>query len=190
MSNNLCFVTGNSNKLREVSQILKRNLESKAIDLVEVQGSSKEIATAKVLEAVSHTKTATITEDTSLYFNALGELPGPYVKYFLEMGTERMVKILDSFEDKTGYALCTVAYSTPDGKVTVFEGRTDGKIVDPRDTIGPDGTMQKSFGWDPIFMPDGFDRTYSQMSKAEKNLISHRGKAFRQLEEYLDSLDK
>jgi inosine triphosphate pyrophosphatase len=133
---NLCFVTGNSNKLREVSQILKRNLSSKAIDLVEVQGSSKEIARAKVLEAIKYTKTATITEDTALYFNTLGQLPGPYVKYFLEMGNDNLVKILDSFDDKSAYALCTVAYSTADGQVVLFEGKTEGRIVSPRNTIG------------------------------------------------------
>ncbi|GCC35789.1 hypothetical protein chiPu_0014277 [Chiloscyllium punctatum] len=120
-----------------------------------------------------------IVEDTCLCFNALGGLPGPYIKWFLEkLCPEGLFKMLAGFEDKSAYALCTFAYSTgnPIDQVKLFQGKTSGKIVDPR---GP-----RNFGWDPCFQPDGFDQTYAEMPKAVKNSISHRYKALRELADY------
>ena len=79
--------------------------------------------------------------------------------------------MLEGFEDKSAYALCTFAYSTgdPDGEVQLFQGRTEGHIVEPR---GP-----RTFGWDPCFQPAGFSQTYAEMDKELKNSISHRSKA-------------
>ena len=79
--------------------------------------------------------------------------------------------MLHGFEDKTAYALCTFAYSTgnPEDEVLVFEGKTPGKIVEPR---GP-----RTFGWDPCFLPDGFDKTYAELDADIKNTISHRYRA-------------
>ena len=87
-------------------------------------------------------------------------------------------KLLDGFEDKTGYALCTFAYSNgnPEDKVLVFEGKTHGRIVEPR---GP-----PDFGWDPCFQPDGFDLTYAEMDTDVKNTISHRYRALDALREH------
>ena len=79
--------------------------------------------------------------------------------------------MLAGFEDKTADAVCIFAYTSgePDAEVDLFIGKTPGTIVEPR---GPD-----TFGWDPCFEPSGYDQTYAEMSKAEKNKISHRGKA-------------
>ncbi|EPZ33598.1 Inosine triphosphate pyrophosphatase, partial [Rozella allomycis CSF55] len=125
-----------------------------------------------------------ITEDTSLCFNALNGLPGPYIKWFLSsIGTHGLEKMLTGFQDKTAYALCTFAYcGGSDDEILLFHGRTDGKIVAPR---GP-----SNFGWDPCFMPDGFDLTYAEMEKSLKNSISHRYKAVQKLKEYLLSIEK
>lgn len=80
-----------------------------------------------------------------------------------------------------GWALTTFCYTAgPGQEVLIFEGRTDGIIVEPRGPL--------TFGWDPIFLPDGFTETYSEMTKEIKNTISHRGKATQKLKEYLLSL--
>lgn len=178
----ITFVTGNANKLKEVKQLLGTDLESKKIDLPEMQGSYHDIVTAKVKEAAEQVHGPVVVDDTSLEFDAFGkELPGPYIKWFLtQLGPEGLVKLLSGFENKSGSAVCSVGYCESPGKpVHVFIGKTAGKIVDPR---GP-----RDFGWDCIFEPTGFEKTYAEMEKSQKNEISHRGKAFAMLREFLQS---
>ncbi len=176
------FVTGNSNKLREVKEMLGDGLvvESRSIDLPEYQGDPLEIASKKCLIAYETVKAPVIVEDTGLCFNALGGLPGPYVKWFLQsIGPAGLHKLLTGFDDKSGYAQCVFAYY--DGETMneprLFDGRCKGHIVAP--------AGQESFGWDPIFMPEGYSETYAQMDKQVKNGISHRGNAFSLLKAYL-----
>jgi inosine triphosphate pyrophosphatase len=149
---------------------------SKKIDLPELQGESPtEIAVEKCRLAALQVGGPCITEDTCLCFNALQGLPGPYIKWFLEkLGHDGLNKMLVGFEDKSAYALCTFTYSAgPDSTPIVFDGRTEGRIVPPR---GP-----TNFGWDPIFLPDGFEQTYAEMDKSVKNSISHRSRALAKL---------
>uniref|UniRef100_A0A914C3R0 Inosine triphosphate pyrophosphatase n=1 Tax=Acrobeloides nanus TaxID=290746 RepID=A0A914C3R0_9BILA len=181
-SNVIKFVTGNRNKLLEVQNMLASTLEITPldIDLPEYQGEPYEIATLKCQAALEHVDGPVLIEDTSLCFNALGGLPGPYIKWFLkELKPEGLPKLLAAFEDKTAYALCYFAYSEGKGQfIHVFEGRTDGKIVEPR---GP-----RTFGWDPCFEPLGYDQTYAEMPYDLKKSISNRGKALKKLREYLN----
>lgn len=89
--------------------------------------------------------------------------------------------MLAAYDDKSAYALCTIAYHSGDSNsdVVLFEGKTMGKIVPAR---GPN-----YFGWDPIFQPDGFEQTYAEMDKAVKNSISHRRKAINNMMDYFTS---
>nr|XP_017827411.2 inosine triphosphate pyrophosphatase isoform X6 [Callithrix jacchus] len=91
-------------------------------------------------------------------------------------------QLLAGFEDKSAYALCTFALSTghPNQPVRLFRGRTLGQIVAPRGC--------RDFGWDPCFQPDGYEQTYAEMPKAEKNAISHRFRALLELQEYFGSV--
>ena len=182
------FVTGNENKLKEVVQILGENfpwtVTSKKIDLPEFQGEPDEISQEKCKIAAKEIKGPVIVEDTCLCFNALGGLPGPYIKWFLDkLKPEGLVKMLTGWEDKSAYALCTFAYSSgnPADEIKLFRGKTPGTIVDPR---GP-----QHFGWDPAFQPDGFSETYAEMNKDIKNSISHRGRALLELKKYVNSLN-
>ena len=183
------FVTGNKKKLEEVQQILLGKdgsqelpfeLTNKKIDLPELQGDVIEIAEEKCRLAAQQVKGAVLTEDTSLCFHALNDLPGPYIKWFLEKcGHDGLNKMLDGFDDRTGYAQTVVAFTTGPGEpVHVFDGRTLGKIVSPRGPL--------DFGWDPIFEPDeGEGKTYAEMTKEFKNSISHRGRSFVKLRSFL-----
>ncbi|KAL3867652.1 hypothetical protein ACJMK2_040523 [Sinanodonta woodiana] len=179
----IVIVTGNKNKLAEFKQILgadfPHEVTSQDIDLPEYQGEPEQIAIDKCKLAAEKIKGPVIIEDTSLCFNALGGLPGPYIKWFLkELGPAGLFRLLHGFEDKTANALCIFAYSAgePNSKVELFVGKTPGKVVSPR---GP-----QNFGWDPCFQPDGFEQTYAEMSKETKNKISHRGKAVEALKKY------
>ncbi|XP_030350743.1 inosine triphosphate pyrophosphatase isoform X6 [Strigops habroptila] len=190
------FVTGNAKKLEEVTQILGDSfpytLVAKKIDLPEYQGEPDEISVQKCREAARQplwpasgehefdsvylVQGPVIVEDTCLCFNALGGLPGPYIKWFLEkLKPEGLYKLLAGFEDKSAYALCTFAFSTgnPEEPVKLFKGQTHGLIVEPR---GP-----RDFGWDPCFQPDGYNQTYAELPKAVKNSISHRYRALSEL---------
>jgi len=183
----IVFVTGNVKKLEEVLQIFKNfykgsvpfNLSNKSIDLPEHQGERDEICKTKARAAFDIINGPCIVEDTSLCFNAMAGLPGPYVKWFLKaLGPTGLYRMLNGFEDKTAMAVCTIAYVNEQGEVNVFSGETNGTIVEP--------TVVETFGWDSCFMPHGYDVTYAQMPKEEKNLISHRLKAMFKLKEFLD----
>ncbi|PKK27385.1 inosine triphosphatase (nucleoside triphosphate pyrophosphatase) [Columba livia] len=140
------------------------------------QGEPDEISVQKCREAARQVRGPVIVEDTCLCFNALGGLPGPYIKWFLEkLKPEGLYKLLAGFEDKSAYALCTFAFSTgnPEEPVKLFKGQTHGLIVEPR---GP-----RDFGWDPCFQPDGYNQTYAELPKAVKNSISHRYRALSEL---------
>ncbi|KAJ3630030.1 hypothetical protein Zmor_028503 [Zophobas morio] len=174
------FVTANTSKLEEVKAIASDFLEinSVSLDLPELQGEPEDIARAKCKFASNELGVPVITEDTSLCFNALSGLPGPYVKWFLsKIGLEGLNNLLAAYKDKTAYAVCIFAYSpSPSSEPVLFIGKTEGTIVPSQ---GP-----SNFGWDPIFQPAGFKNTYAELAKSEKNKISHRYKALEKLKSF------
>ncbi|KAL8005394.1 Inosine triphosphate pyrophosphatase [Plasmopara halstedii] len=178
----LTFVTGNSNKLKEVIAILGADfpfeLRNQAVNLPELQGEPVDIVKEKCRLATKEVQGAVLVEDTSLCYNALQGLPGPYIKWFLEKtGHEGLNNMLAAYEDKSAYAQCIFAYASAGTEPQIFVGQTHGKIVLAR---GP-----TTFGWDPVFQPDGYDQTYAEMEKSTKNKISHRFKALEALKAHL-----
>jgi len=181
----IVFITGNLNKLREVSAILNDNKEgvkipiiNQLIDLPELQGTPETISREKCL--AMEVNGPVMVEDTCLCFNALGGLPGPYIKWFLdECGLDGLNKMLVGFDDKTGYALATFSFKAGPGQtVHTFVGKTEGTIVQAR---GKDG-----FGWDPIFEPtEGKGKTFAELSSDEKNAIYHRRRGLEKLQSFL-----
>jgi inosine triphosphate pyrophosphatase len=177
---NIYFVTGNENKFIEVSRILAVNLKRKNIDLPEIQGSVHDIILDKCKTAVNIIgKKDLFVEDVSLFFNALNEFPGPYIKWALKsLGHDNLYKLLDGFEEKSAVAVCMYCfYNSKTDDYLVFEGKTKGIIVKPKGSL--------NFGWDAIFQPDGFNKTYAEMNLFEKDSISHRAKALTLMNEYI-----
>uniref|UniRef100_A0A0N4Z6J6 Inosine triphosphate pyrophosphatase n=1 Tax=Parastrongyloides trichosuri TaxID=131310 RepID=A0A0N4Z6J6_PARTI len=178
------FVTGNSNKLKEVQNIFGSNkhfsVEAVNLDLPEYQASAEEIVTKKCHLACEQVSGPIIIEDTSLYFKALGGLPGPYIKWFLkELKPEGLAHMASLYPTQEAYAQCIFAYCEEKGsEVLLFKGIINGKIVAPRG--------ETTFGWDPIFQPNGYDVTFAEMDKEIKNKISHRSIALQKLFEYLE----
>lgn len=183
------FVTGNKKKLEEVQRILFDDsstnsmgftLTNAKIDLPELQGDPLSIAKEKCEAAAKAVDGAVITEDTSLCFKALHDLPGPYIKWFLDKcGHDGLNKMIAAYDDKSAYAQTVVAFCAgPGQEVFVFDGRTHGKIVQARGKL--------DFGWDPIFEPvEGEGKTYAEMTKDQKDRISHRSRAFAKLKRFL-----
>ena len=121
-----------------------------------------------------------MVEDTSLGFDALDGLPGPYIKHFVEkIGNDGLFKLLIPFPDKDAIALCCIAYCEGPGReIETFVGKVEGKIVSPRG--------KTNFGWDPIFEVNGYGQTFAEMEEKLKNEISHRTKALSLLKTHLD----
>ncbi|CAF9936740.1 MAG: nucleoside triphosphate pyrophosphohydrolase ham1 [Heterodermia speciosa] len=179
----LNFITSNCNKLAEVQMILSGivPLKSQNLDLPEIQGTIKEISLDKCKRAAALIQGPVLVEDTCLCFNAFKELPGPYIKWFLQtLGHEGLNNLLVAYEDKSAQAVCTFAYCEgPEHDPIIFEGRITGKIVPAR---GP-----ADFGWDAVFEFDG--ETFAEMDKQKKNKLSHRAIALGKLKKWLAGSD-
>ncbi len=177
----LFFITGNKNKLIEIQTILPQ-VEQLDIDLMEIQDIDPEvIIKAKLEEAVKHHHGELIVEDTSLYFEGLNGLPGPLIKWFMKtLGNEGLSQLSEKLDNKNAIAKTIIGYAKDKDNIQFFEGSIKGKIVFP-----PRGDTK--FGWDPIFQPDGYDKTFAEMDPEEKNNISMRKIATQKLKDFLNS---
>ena len=174
----LYFITGNKNKLEEVKSILPQ-VEQLDIDLPEIQEiDAKEIIKAKLIEALKHKNGSFIVEDTSLYLDCLNGLPGPLIKWFLKtIGNDGLYQLAKASGNYKAAAKTFIGYTKNKKEIHYFEGSLKGEIVKPRGQTG--------FGWDPIFMPEGFDKSFAQMMPAEKNRVSMRRLALNKLKRFL-----
>lgn len=162
------FATKNENKLREVGEILGRSLEQISVELFEPQGVKVEdVVREKAEDAFHKTGKFVLVEDTSLEFVAWNGLPGALIKWFLDTtGNEGILKMLSGETNRTAIAKTAVGFF--DGaQARVFVGEISGTI--PETVRGTGG-----FGWDPIFIPDGHEKSFAEMTSAEKNAISMR----------------
>ena len=183
MYNTLTFITGNKKKLEEVKYILGPNFQYKVkslnLDLPELQGVPEYIVSEKCRIASLTVDGPVLVEDTSLCFNALGGMPGPYIKWFQDkIGLDGLNNLLLAYSDKSAIAKCIFGYKECNGSpLHIFTGNVYGSIVEPRGPL--------NFGWDPIFQPDGYTETFAEMNSETKNEISHRYKALQLVKEFL-----
>ena len=159
------------------------SIPSSSLLVPEYQGEPEDISKAKAKLAAQEVQGPVLIEDTSLCFNALHGLPGPYIKWFLDkMGHDGLNRLLAGYEDRTAYAQCVFAFCAgPTSEPVVFDGRCPGRIVAARGPI--------DFGWDPIFQPDDDQgqpgkQTFAEMAKQEKNRISHRSRSLELVKQY------
>ena len=168
------FVTSNHDKAREAAEILKLELHTVALDLPEPQGLDvAEIAAQKALAArrtLGDPDQPVLVEDSGLIFEAWNGMPGALTKWFLSsVGNEGLLRMLSAYDDRSARAVGVVAISFTGGDVRTFVGEVGGEIAyEPRGEGG--------FGWDPIFIPRGHTKTYSELS-SEKHEDSHRARA-------------
>ncbi|MSU76034.1 non-canonical purine NTP pyrophosphatase [Patescibacteria group bacterium] len=156
----ITFITGNQKKAEYLEQHLGYPVEHMKLDLDEIQSLDlKEVVEHKVRQAYGEIKKPVIVEDVALEFMAFGRLPGPFIKYFVdEMSFEDICGMLHG-QDRAAVARCVFGYY--DGKnVELFEGSLGGKIAEQ--PAGDGG-----FGWDKIFIPDGYDVTRAELSEKD-----------------------
>lgn len=173
------FITGNTNKLAEIKAVLV-DLEQLDIDLPEIQSlNPQEIVEYKLKTALEHQIGDIIIEDTSLYAEGLKGLPGPLIKWFMKaLGAKGLANNILATGNNRAEAKTIIGYADSSGATHYFEGSVKGQIVMPRG--------ETTFGWDPIFQPDGSDLTFAEMGLAEKNKISMRRQAAQKLMKFIN----
>ena len=180
----IIFATHNLHKTEEVRAILGpdyivRNLpELGCPDIPETADTLQGNALQKAQYVVDHYHLNCFADDTGLEVEALDGRPGVFSARYAGEGCsyqDNVLKLLDEMHGMTNRKACfkTVIALILNGEQYLFEGRVDGQIL--TEQRGTDG-----FGYDPIFLPDGFDQTFAEMDTVTKNSISHRGRAIQQ----------
>jgi non-canonical purine NTP pyrophosphatase (RdgB/HAM1 family) len=175
----LYFITSSKYKFAQVKDILdpEIKIEQLEIDLDEIQEiDSHKVLEHKLKEAQKKYKGEFLVEDTSLYIDAFGQLPGPLIKWFIKgWGLEEMYKATQKLGNNFAKGKCIFAYSNGE-KTKFFEGEMLGEIAKPGESDG--------FGWNPIFKPKGFDKVLSEMTHEEKIDVGMRKNALSKFKEY------
>lgn len=192
------LATRNHGKLRELSRILGDTVSLAGLDefpgapdVAETGATFEENALLKAHAIAEFTGLPSIADDSGLCVDALNGMPGIFsARWSGKHGDDDanldllLAQISDVPDQRRGAAfVCAAALARPDGTSRVVFGRVDGHLL--RSRLGTGG-----FGYDPIFVPDGFAVTTAEMSADEKDAISHRGKAFRALAPYLTASDR
>jgi XTP/dITP diphosphohydrolase len=186
----LVFATHNDHKLKEVQQLLPKNIQ--LLSLKDIDCFDEIPETGDTLEENAKIKADHITQtyglncfsdDTGLLVDALNGAPGVYsARYAGEQkdASDNMQKLLNELNGKNNRKahFKTAVHLNLNGEVHAFEGTVEGVITDKEQGKG-------GFGYDPIFKPNGFDKTFGELPSNVKNSISHRGRAIRKLVEFL-----
>ncbi len=174
----LVFITGNQHKADYLAKWLGVPVPHRKVDLDELQSLDlREVVEHKVRQAYDVVKKPVLVDDVSLIFTAMGRLPGTLIKWFLEeMGNEKLCDLAKALPNQE--AISEMMYAVYDGKeLTIFTGKVAGNIASK-----PSGN---SFGWNNIFIPNGYTQTYGEMDEEQFNACSHRGQAIEKLRAFL-----
>lgn len=186
----ICFATNNEHKLKEIRALL--GSEFRLVGLVDI-GCNEELAEDQTtLEGNSLQKaeyifrkfnTSCFADDTGLEVECLNNEPGVFSARYAgeqrsaEDNMNLLLRNLEGKDNRKARFRTVITLITPEG-IRQFEGEVHGKIIDQK--RGTEG-----FGYDPIFLPDGFSKTLGEMTLEEKSAISHRARAFKKLIAYL-----
>lgn len=189
----LLIGTHNPGKLREYRQLLAglpitvlspEDIGLQALNVAETGTTFAENAEIKAMAYAEVGKCHALADDSGLEVDALGSAPGVYSARYGGEGLDdrgRRLKLLDELKDvaderRTARFVCCIAVVHPQTlSPVIVTGTCEGRITREERDSG------KGFGYDPIFLPDGYDRTFGEMAAEVKNSISHRGKALAQL---------
>ena len=189
----IVFATNNAHKLSEVSAVLGNDFELVTLrevgiteDILETGATLDENASIKARYVYERTGLNCFADDTGLEVEALGGAPGVHSARYATDGHDFAAnnrKLLRELEGKANRKarFRTVISLIVDGIERQVEGIVEGEI-----TTSESGA--EGFGYDPLFMPEGYDRTFAEMSAEEKNAISHRGRAVAKLVEMLHTI--
>lgn len=182
--------TGNQHKLAEYSHLLAdQNIEVRSLNDYpayqepDENGSSfAENAGIKALAACKYCGVPAFADDSGLEVEALDGRPGIHSSRYAATDAERIAKLLKELEGKENRRarfVCVIAIAANGEVIETFEGEVTGTILD-----APRG--ENGFGYDPIFQPDGFDKSFAELTQEEKNRISHRANAYAKALEFVE----
>jgi XTP/dITP diphosphohydrolase len=184
----LVLASHNPGKLREIAELVGpfglEVVSAGELGLPEPEetgASFAENAKLKAVAAAIGAQLPALADDSGLAVSALGGAPGIYSARWAGPGKDfgtamrKVERELGESEDRRAHFVCALCLAWPDGHSEIFEGRVDGTLVFP-----PRG--DRGFGYDPIFQPEGHDITFGEMDPEKKHAISHRARAFAQLE--------
>jgi len=185
----LVVASHNQGKVREIAELIAglgiETVSASDLSLVEPEETGKtfrENAELKALAAARACGFPALADDSGLCVDALNGAPGifsarwagPTKDFGLAMERVRIGLAEAMAETTNAHFICGLALAWPDGHIEYFEGRVDGALTWP-----PRG--DKGFGYDPIFVPQGYEMTFAEMDPKAKHAMSHRAHAFRQL---------
>lgn len=191
LSMKLCFATNNQNKLKEIQALLGNRFELVTLsdigcfeEIPEPYETIQENAKAKSSYVREKYGIDCFADDSGLVVPSLNGEPGVHSAYYA--GPQRshddninlLLNKLSGEEDRSAYFLTVISLSLGN-EYYAFEGRAQGTIIHEKRGTG-------GFGYDPVFIPDGQNRTFAEMTLAEKSQISHRSIAFAALVDFLD----
>ena len=183
----IIVATNNKNKAKEIKEILPNYNVLTLADIgfeeeIEENGTTfLENAVIKAMTISKFNDSLVLADDSGLEVDHLNGEPGVYSKRFANSDSERiekMLRLLDGAQYRKARFKCAVAITKGEEVIADFEGVLEGKIA-----CVPNGN--NGFGYDPIFIPENYSDTLATLSSAEKNSISHRGKAFSKAAEFL-----
>lgn len=190
----LVFATNNANKLKEIRAVLGDKVNVISLqelgvneDIPETRNTLEGNALQKAEFVIDRHDVACFADDTGLEITALDGRPGVFSARYAGpacSADDNMAKVLAELEGESDRSarFRTVIALIMDGQEHLFEGTVEGQIIAER-------TGDEGFGYDPIFRPDGHERTFAQMDMETKNGISHRGKAVAKLAAFIAGLD-
>ncbi|PVX52212.1 XTP/dITP diphosphohydrolase [Balneicella halophila] len=186
----LIIATNNSHKVEEIKEILPANIDVKSLreigiveEIPETQDTLEGNALQKARYIYDKYSKNCFADDTGLEVEALDNAPGVYSARYagddcsFEDNIQKLLRELKGIENRKARFRTVVALII-DGHEHLFEGEVTGKILESKQ--GNEG-----FGYDPVFLPDGYEDSFATMASSEKNKISHRGKAVRALASFL-----
>ena len=154
------LITGNKGKAEYFEKLMGMKINHIDVDVEEIQSLDlEEIIKHKVMQAYNIVKKPVVVEDVSLEFKAFGRLPGTFIKFFLkELPMQEICDLLNN-KSREATARCIIGYY--DGKnIEMFKGELSGSIA-----ISPKG--ERGYGWDKIFIPDGYNITRAEMNEED-----------------------
>jgi XTP/dITP diphosphohydrolase len=182
------FITGNPNKFNEIKKLFQKEdlnyeLKQNKIKTVEIQAASiKEVALFKLESVRGKLNHSYFIEDAGFFVDVpLNGFPGVYSNYVLNtIGNKGILDLIGDYDETRAHFKTVIAlYFQPYDETLVFEGVVEGKVA--KKVKGRGG-----FGFDPIFIPKELpEKTFAELTVEEKNKVSHRGKAWRKLVEFL-----
>ncbi len=192
----IIFASNNKGKIAEIKEILFplgiKVLSGEDFNLPDVEETGKtfeENAYIKALAAAKEKNIPCIADDSGLCVDAIGGKPGVYTARYapnrdFDKGMDKLLKELAETKsnNRSAYFSCVIVLAYPDGNYKSFEGRVDGSIATQK-------TGNAGFGYDPIFIPTGFNRSFAEFNSDEKNKISHRGRALQKFIQYITDND-